>query len=105
VLSVKVGEELLVLGALLLVNMMFFSRLRRRQGAGGRPGVLAAGRCAADWPRGTISGRPATMDRPGTATVTGQSSGADWPPAAAVSGRPVGADLPGAATVAREVLH
>ena len=43
VLSVKVGEELLVLGALHLVNMMFFTRLRRRQGAGGRPGAPAAG--------------------------------------------------------------
>ena len=35
VLSVKVGEELLVLGGLHLVNMMFFTRFRRRQGAAG----------------------------------------------------------------------
>jgi hypothetical protein len=52
VLSVKVGEELLVLGALHLVNMMFFTRLRRRQQVGGRPGAPAAGpgRPAAAWP-------------------------------------------------------
>ena len=31
VLSVKIGEELLVLGALHLVNMLFFTRIRRRQ--------------------------------------------------------------------------
>ncbi len=31
VLSVKIGEELLVLGALHLVNMLFFTRLRRRR--------------------------------------------------------------------------
>src|SRR5215831_1061503 len=36
VLSVKVGEELLVLGALQLVNMMVFARFRRRQEQGGR---------------------------------------------------------------------
>ena len=47
VLSVKVGEELLVLGALHLVNMMFFTRLRRRLAEGGRPGGPAPGRRAA----------------------------------------------------------
>lgn len=86
VLSVKVGEELLVLGALHLVNMMFFTRLRRRQAEGGRPGSPAAGRRAADWPRAAaVSGRQATVDRLGTASVAGQQSGTDWPPAAAVS--------------------
>jgi len=101
VLSVKIGEELLVLGALHLVNMMFFTRLRRRQGAAGRPGAPAAGRRATDWPRATtLPGRPPTVDRPDTATVIGQPSGTDWPPAAAVSGRSASADRPGAATVA-----
>ena len=100
VLSVKVGEELLVLGALLLVNMMFFTRLRRRLAEGGRPGAPAAGRRAADWPRAAaVSGRPATVHRPGTATVAGQQSGTDWPPAAAVSGRSASAGPPAAATV------
>jgi hypothetical protein len=100
VLSVKIGEELLVLGALHLVNMMFFTRLRRRQEAGGRPGAPAAGRRGVDWPRAAaVTGRRAAVDRPGTATVTGKPSGTDWPPAAAVSGRPVGADPPGAATI------
>jgi hypothetical protein len=98
VLSVKVGEELLVLGALHLVNMMFFTRLRRRQEAGGRPGAPAAGRRASGWPRGTVSGRPATVDRPDTATVTGRPSGTDWPPAAAVSVRAGATDRPEAAT-------
>ena len=55
VLSVKVGEELLVLGALHLVNMMFFTRLRRRQGAGGKAGCChhhgAAGRRGAYYRR------------------------------------------------------
>jgi hypothetical protein len=95
VLSVKVGEELLVLGALHLVNMMFFTRLRRRQEVGGRPGAPPAGRRAASWPRAAaVSGRPATVDQPGAATGTGQQSGTDWPPAAAVSGHPARADLP-----------
>jgi hypothetical protein len=31
VLSVKIGEELLVLGGLHLLNMLFFTRFRRRQ--------------------------------------------------------------------------
>lgn len=31
VLSVKIGEELLVLGGLHLLNMLFFTRLRRRR--------------------------------------------------------------------------
>ncbi len=31
VLSVKIGEELLVLGALHLLNMLFFTRIRRRR--------------------------------------------------------------------------
>lgn len=94
VLSVKVGEELLVLGALHLVNMMFFTRLRRRQ-AGGRPGAPVAGRRAAGWPA-AVSGRPAAVDRPGATIVTGQQSGTGRSPAAAASGRPAGADLPGA---------
>ena len=50
VLSVKVGEELLVLGALHLANMMFFTRFRRRQRPGpfppdgpGAPGMTRPG--------------------------------------------------------------
>ena len=77
VLSVKVGEELLVLGALHLVNMMFFTRLRRRQEAGGRPGGPAAGRRGRDWPGAAVTGRPgaatggsgAAPDRAGTAAA------------------------------------
>ncbi len=34
VLSVKIGEELLVLGGLHLLNMLFFTRFRRRQRTG-----------------------------------------------------------------------
>jgi hypothetical protein len=99
VLSVKVGEELLVLGALHLVNMMFFTRLRRL-GEGGRPGASAAGRRAAAWPRAAaVSRRSETADLPRTATITGQQSGTDWPHAAAVSGRSASADLLAAATV------
>jgi hypothetical protein len=89
VLSVKVGEELLVLGALHLVNMMFFTRLRRRQEAGGRPGAPAAGRGrrGIDWPRAAaVPGRPATVDRPGSATVTGKPGGTDRPGAGVTSG-------------------
>ncbi len=112
VLSVKVGEELLVLGALHLVNMMFFTRLRRRQDAGARPGAPAAGRQAAGWPRtATVPGRPAGADRPGAATSTGQLGGTDWPTAAAGGGAPATAG-PGelaaawqAPPAAREVLH
>jgi hypothetical protein len=103
VLSVKVGEELLVLGALHLVNMMFFTRLRRRQDAGGRPGVPASGRRGTDWPRGTISGGPATVDRPGTATITGQPGAADRPTAAAGSARADATGAPGAATITGQV--
>jgi hypothetical protein len=97
VLSVKVGEELLVLGALHLVNMMFFTRLRRRQEAGGRPGGPALARRGADWPRtAPAAGRPGAAGwpgatatgQPGTATVTGQP-GADWPRTAG------GPDVPG----------
>jgi hypothetical protein len=36
VLSVKVGEELLVLGALYLLDIALFARFRRRPGAGGQ---------------------------------------------------------------------
>jgi hypothetical protein len=36
VLSVKVGEELLVLGGLYLVNIVMFARFRRRQALGGK---------------------------------------------------------------------
>src|SRR6266568_4573078 len=69
VLSVKVGEELLVLGVLHLVNMMFFTRLRRRQEAGGRPGGPAVGRRGRDWPRtAPAAGRPGAVDWPGAAT-------------------------------------
>jgi hypothetical protein len=82
---VKVGEELLVLGALHLVNMMFFTRLRRRQ-AGGRPGGPAVGR------RGT-TGRPtaaaASARQAGLTTDEPGRLGAAWP----------------APPAAREVLH
>jgi hypothetical protein len=98
VLSVKVGEELLVLGALHLLNMMFFTRLRRRQGAGGRPGAPAAGRRAADWPRTTtLSGRPATLDRPEAATVTGQAGATARPRAAGDRAGATALGLPGTA--------
>ena len=76
VLSVKVGEELLVLGVLHLVNMMFFTRLRRRQEAGGRPGGPAVGRRGRDWPRtAPAAGRPGAVDWPGAA-VTGRPGAA-----------------------------
>jgi hypothetical protein len=85
VLSVKVGEELLVLGALHLVNMMFFTRLRRRQDTGARPGAAT-----------TLTARPSTSG---------------WPTAAAGGGEPATAG-PGGPTAAwqappaaREVLH
>src|SRR5690348_13791479 len=95
VLSVKVGAELLVLGALHLVNMMFFTRLRRRQEAGGRPGGPAPGRRGADWPRtAPAAGRPGAAGWPGAA-ATGQP-GADRP---GTAGRPGAADWPGAAAV------
>ena len=93
VLSVKIGEELLVLGALHLVNMMFFTRLRRRLAEGGRPGAPAAGRRAAGWPSAaTVADRPATMDRPGAGGLATAGPGqlaAAWP----------------APPAAREVLH
>ena len=83
VLSVKVGEELLVLGALHLVNMMFFTRLRRRQGAGGRPGSLPAGRQGANWPTAAVSARAGAAGRPGAISLTGQAGTTDGPYAAA----------------------
>ena len=66
VLSVKVGEELLVLGALHLVNMVFFTRFRRRQEARGRGAAGADRRGAAAWPRAaTVAGQPGgTAPRP-----------------------------------------
>jgi len=112
VLSVKVGEELLVLGALHLVNMMFFTRLRRRQDAGAGPGAPAAGRRGTDWPpAGAVPARPATVDRPGAATRTARPGVADGPTAAAAGGDPATAG-PGelaaawpAPPAAHEVLH
>ncbi len=84
VLSVKVGEELLVLGALHLVNMMFFTRLRRRQGAGGRPGALPAGRQGANWPTAAaVSARAGAAGRPGAISPTGLAGTTDGPYAAA----------------------
>src|SRR5262249_25645885 len=64
--SVKVGEELLVLGALHLVNMVFFTRFRRRQEARGRGAAGADRRGAAAWPRAaTVAGQPGgTAPRP-----------------------------------------
>ena len=96
VLSVKVGEELLVLGALHLVNMLFFTRLRRRQEAGGRPGAVAA----SDGP-GAASGRPGA--------ASGQAGGPDpgWPGAGGLTAARRGqraAAWP-APPAAREVLH
>jgi hypothetical protein len=88
VLSVKVGEELLVLGALHLVNMMFITRLRRRPAAG-RPGAPTAGRRAAGWPRATrVSGPSASADLPDAAIITAPAGAPDWPAAAATSGEP-----------------
>jgi hypothetical protein len=127
VLSVKVGEELLVLGALHLVNMMFFTRLRRRQQAGGRPGAPAPRRqAAANWP--TAGSRPGAANRLDTGAASGQPGAtnragitdgpgpADRPGAATATGQPMAGELatggPGqlAATwpappSAREVLH
>jgi hypothetical protein len=76
VLSVKIGEELLVLGALHLVNMVLFTRFRRRQEARGRGAPGADRRGAAGWPRAA-----SVADQPG-----------------ATAARP-------AAPAAREVLH
>ena len=92
-LSAKVGEELLVLGALHLVNLMFFTRARRRQQPGGRPGAPAAERrAAAAWPRAVpATGPPGTAGQPGAATT----------PVGAGAAPPAGA----AAPVAREALH
>jgi hypothetical protein len=94
VLSVKVGEELLVLGALHLLNMMFFTRLRRRQGAGGRPGAPAAGRRAADWPRAsrgrtgaTFSGPPEAAGKPASAAASGELGAASGQSGAIPSGQ------------------
>jgi hypothetical protein len=86
VLSVKVGEELLVLGALQLVNMMLVTRFRRRHEPGGRPGAPPAERRgAASWSR-----TAAVTDRPGAA--------ADRPaaPAAGPAGSAAGPVVPAA---------
>ena len=104
VLSVKVGEELLVLGALHLVNMLFFTRLRRRQEAGGRPGAPAAGRRgAADWPRSAAVSTRAGAAVPTRAGAAGRPGAAEWPGAVAASDEPAAA-WP-APPAAREVLH
>jgi hypothetical protein len=60
VLSVKVGEELLVLGALYLFNIAVFARFRRRQGASGQGtgGQGVSGQSAGG--QGTGPGQPAT---------------------------------------------
>jgi hypothetical protein len=85
VLSVKVGEELLVLGALHLVNIMFFTRLRRRQDTGPRPGAATA--------------------------LTARPGASGWPTAAAGGGEPAPAGQGELAAAwqappaAREVLH
>jgi hypothetical protein len=98
VLSVKVGEELLVLGGLHLVNMMVFTRFRRRQGtAGYRP---AARRLP-----GTPSG-PGSRSTPGLpgALAAPQCPGV---PGASTPGTPGGASTPGtpATGQALGVLH
>lgn len=97
VLSVKVGEELLVLGALHLVNMMFFTRLRRRQETGGRPGgPTAARRGAAGWATGArLSGATGATERPRAAVD----------PAGATAGPGQLAAAWPAPPAAREVLH
>ena len=81
VLSVKIGEELLVLGALHLVCMMFFTRVRRRQVA---PGY-----------------RPAARRSPGVPGTPG------YPATAGVPDAPAGPDAPGAPGTQKtlEVLH
>ena len=89
VLSVKVGEELLVLGALQLVNMILVTRFRRRQEWGGLRG-------AADRP-GTAASRPGTTTPgwAGTATVPDRPGATAGPiRAASAAGRP-GTTTPG----------
>jgi uncharacterized membrane protein len=79
-LSVKVGEELLVLGALHLVSMMIFARLRRRQTAA-RPGGPGTGGRAGT----TLTPGPGglALGSPGTASpAPGPAGGATWPAAA-----------------------
>ena len=61
VLSAKVGEELLVFGALHLVNIIVFTRFRRRQEAGrlGTPGHLGTpGRLGTPARLGALAARP-----------------------------------------------
>jgi hypothetical protein len=106
VLSVKVGEELLVLGALHLVNMMIFTRLRRRQEAGGRPGGpglggrpggarpggrpggAGIGRPDADWPGATeaLEPAPARAAWPIATEPAAPSAGTAWPAATTAAG-------------------
>ena len=106
VLSVKVGEELLVLGALHLVNMMFFTRLRRRQEAGGRPGGPALGRPGANWPRtapaasglaGAAAYGPAGTVPPGPAGAAASGQAGITDPGLPGAGEPgvLGPDVPG----------
>jgi hypothetical protein len=101
VLSVKVGEELLVLGVLHLISMLFFTRLRRRQETGGRPGAPAAGRRGADRPRAAAVSNASAADSQTAVTVAGQPGTGEL--AAAGPGRPAAA-WP-APPAAREVLH
>src|SRR6266700_2010741 len=98
VLSVKVGGELLVLGALHLVNMMFFTRLRRRQEAGGRPGGPALGRRGANWPRtAPAAPGPAGTVPPGPAGAAASGQAGITDPGLPGAGEPgvLGPDVPG----------
>src|SRR5262249_17282265 len=81
VLSGKVGEELLVLGALQLVNMMLVTRFRRRQEPGGRPGAPPAQRRgAASWsPAAAGAGRPGPVAGRPAAPPPPPARGGGWP--------------------------
>jgi hypothetical protein len=111
VLSVKVGQELLVFGLLHLVNIGVVTRFRRRQEAGGRPApgagaaaVPGTGLPGAGLPGTSVTGPGASgTGRPGT-------SGPAWP-ATPGAGRVPGTRRLGtlaarpAAPKAREALH
>jgi uncharacterized membrane protein len=67
VLSVKIGEVLLVLGALHLMNVAIFRRIRRRPAPGATGAAGAAGATEAAGPTGAAWGwpQPAPVPRPG----------------------------------------
>jgi uncharacterized membrane protein len=67
VLSVKIGEVLLVLGALHLMNVAIFRRIRRRPAPGATGAAGAAGAAEAAGTTGAARGgpQPAPVPRPG----------------------------------------